>query len=719
MSGHPEAAAREATYQPRLIAWEVTRSCILACKHCRAAARPTPYEGELTTAECFKLLDNVASFAKPIIILTGGEPMLRPDIYDIAKYACGLGLPVVMAPCGVLIDDASARKIVASGIRRISISLDGATDASHDSFRGVKGSFEASLRGIEAAKRAGLDFQINTTITQHNIAELAEIMGLAIRLGASVFNPFLLVPTGRGKDLAAQELSPQQYEQTLEWLADRQNGGDIQLRVTCAPHYQRILRQKHVAMPGHAAKGCMGGQAFAFISHVGKVQICGFLDVECGDVKKDNFDFRKIWETSEVFRQMRDVDSYHGRCGVCEYRKVCGGCRARACAVTGDYLAEEPFCTYQPREGIARRPSSSSARRLSLAAASGGVGQGWPPPITLVASAGEALADLDELDGRILSIIQTDFPVDARPFDAIAVRLGVEPARVMAGVAAMRKGTVIRRIGAVFDSRSLGYASTLVAARIPRDRIDQVARLVSELPGVTHNYRRQGGYNLWFTLTAPSGADVDRIIADLRSRTGIADFHSLPATTVYKVRVNFQTGGAPCFSPRKQAFDPPAAVGLTDDQKRLVRLLQEDLPQGPQPFDLLADELRQPTQSILDQIAQWIQQGVIRRFGAVVNHRRLGFVANGMAVFRVGDDRIDDAGRTLAKLPEVSHCYRRPPLPDFDFDLFAMVHGQSEQQVRSIVDRVAAELEIQRYDVLFSTAEYKKVSMKYFSEPTP
>jgi DNA-binding Lrp family transcriptional regulator len=160
------------------------------------------------------------------------------------------------------------------------------------------------------------------------------------------------------------------------------------------------------------------------------------------------------------------------------------------------------------------------------------------------------------------------------------------------------------------------------------------------------------------------------------------------------------------------------APSLTDDQKRLVRLLQEDLPQGPQPFDLLADELHQPTQGVLDQIAQWIEQGVIRRFGAVVNHRRLGFVANGMAVFQVGADRIDAAGRTLAQRPEVSHCYRRPPLPDFDFILFAMVHGHSEPEVRAIVDRAAAELNIQRYDVLFSTAEYKKVSMKYFTEPT-
>ncbi|MHC4718535.1 MAG: radical SAM protein, partial [Planctomycetota bacterium] len=342
---------------------------MLACKHCRAAAQPTPYEGELSTQECLALLDNIASVARPIIILTGGEPMLREDIYDIAAYANRLGLPVVMAPCGMLIDDTSAAKIVASGIRRISISLDGAAAASHDAFRGVPGAFDGAMRGIEAAKRAGLDFQVNTTITSHNRKELPEILELALRLGASAFNPFLLVPTGRGKQLADQELTPTQYEQTLHWLAGQQGREDIRIRVTCAPHYQRILRQRHMATGPHTVKGCMGGQSFAFISHSGKLQICGFLDIECGDIKEAGLDFWKIWRTSQVFRQMRDQGSYHGRCGRCEFGWVCGGCRARAYAITGDYLDEEPFCTYQPK---AARPAG-------------------------------AAVDIDDLDRRILS----------------------------------------------------------------------------------------------------------------------------------------------------------------------------------------------------------------------------------------------------------------------------------------------------------------------------
>lgn len=343
-------------FVPRLIAWETTRACPLACKHCRAAAQPEPASDELSTEEGFRLLENIAAFASPTIILTGGEPMLRPDIYDLASHARDLGLHAVMAPCGLLLNDETAKRLVESGIRYLSVSLDGASAASHDAFRGVPGAFEGSLRGIEAAKRAGLGFQINTTITQHNVSELPAILDLAKALGASVFNPFMLVPTGRGRLIADQEITPQQYEDTLMWLMEQQERQDIAIRVTCAPHYQRVLRQNGRAdAASHAPKGCLGGKTFAFISCNGKVQICGFLDIACGDLRREGLNFRKIWEESEIFRRLRDPNSYTGRCGYCEFRFVCGGCRARAFAMTGDYLAEEPFCVYQP----ARRPGGA------------------------------------------------------------------------------------------------------------------------------------------------------------------------------------------------------------------------------------------------------------------------------------------------------------------------------------------------------------------------
>jgi len=680
---HAHAAGNDKRHLPRLIAWEVTRSCMLACKHCRAAARPEPYSGELSTEECCALLDNIASFAKPIIILTGGEPMLRDDIYDIAAHGTSLGLPVVMAPCGMLVDDDAVAKMKAAGIRCISISIDGATAESHDAFRVVPGAFDGAMKGIEAARRSGLDFQINTTVTQHNLGQLEDIMNLAIDLGASLFNPFLLVPTGRGKDLADQELSPRQYEDALHWLAEQQAAQRIPIRVTCAPHYQRIVRQKGVNTGPRQVKGCMGGQSFAFISHLGKVQICGFLEDECGDVRAEGLNFQKIWETSPIFLKMRDVDSYHGRCGYCEYRKVCGGCRARAHALSGDYLGEEPFCTHQPKK----------------------------TPV------------LDEQDKALMSVIQSNFPVDRRPFERLGAYLDADPEDIERRIRKLRDEGVIRRLGAVFDSKKLGYVSTLAAARIDADKIDDAAAEVSKLPGVTHNYRRENAYNLWFTLTCPSQEKLQQTLEDLREKLGTREIRSMPALKVFKISVNFKfadaseavkaaAGHARAFTAPHEAPSDP----LSDEQKQLVRLLQESLSDSHKPFDEIADQLGWSVGRVLEQIEDWLASGVIRRLGAVVRHQRLGFRANGMAVLDVPADREDQVGAALARRPEISHCYCRPRLPDFPYGLFAMTHGRDEQEVRDLVASLAAELEIENFDVLFSTTEYKKVSMKYFLE---
>ena len=263
-----------AAFVPRMIAWETTRACPLACKHCRAAAQPNAESDELSTDESRRMLRGIAALAKPTIILTGGEPMMREDIYELAAYARELGMRVVMAPCGLLLNDQTAARLVSAGIEHISISIDGLDAQSHDEFRGVPGAFDGALRGIDAARRAGLGFQINTTVTQHNVDQLPQIMELALKLGASAFNPFLLVPTGRGRLIADQEISAARYEETLLWLAGQQDRSDILVRVTCAPHYQRILRQTgRAAISERSPKGCMGGKSFAFISSRGKVQI--------------------------------------------------------------------------------------------------------------------------------------------------------------------------------------------------------------------------------------------------------------------------------------------------------------------------------------------------------------------------------------------------------------------------------------------------------------
>ncbi len=341
----------------RLVAWEVTRTCNLACVHCRAAAQDRPYENELSTEECFALLDEIETFARPIIILTGGEPLLRPDIFEIAAYGNWKGFRMTMAVNGTLLTAEIAGKLQESGIQRISISLDGAAAGSHDAFRRMAGAFDGALRGIQAAREVGLDFQINTTITRQNLHELPAIQELTVSLGAVAHHIFLLVPMGRGKDLAEQAIDAEQYEKTLHWFYEQKDRVPLQLKATCAPHYYRILRQRARADGREVdvktfgldamTRGCLGGISFAFISHLGQVQPCGYLELNCGNIREKPF--REIWNSASIFKDLRDFEKYEGKCGGCHYIRVCGGCRARAYENTGNYLAEEPLCLYQPR----------------------------------------------------------------------------------------------------------------------------------------------------------------------------------------------------------------------------------------------------------------------------------------------------------------------------------------------------------------------------------
>ena len=354
--GHGSQPQDKAKGELRLVAWETTRNCNLACVHCRASAHMGPFSGELDTRTAFRVLDEILEVGNPIIILTGGEPLLRPDIFEIAAYGTSKGLRMVMAPNGTLVTLENARKMRDSGIQRISISIDGASAAAHDKFRGVEGAYAGALRGIESAKAAGLEFQINTTVTQVNLAQLPEILKLAEDMGAVAHHIFLLIPTGRGKYIADQEISSKEYEQTLNWFYDRHNQTQMQLKATCAPHYYRILRErakqegKTITFQSHGmdavTRGCLGGTGFCFISHRGIVQPCGFLDLNCGDVTETPF--HEIWRHSEHFITLRNYKNLKGKCGKCEYKHVCGGCRARAFEATGDYLAEEPLCSYQP-----------------------------------------------------------------------------------------------------------------------------------------------------------------------------------------------------------------------------------------------------------------------------------------------------------------------------------------------------------------------------------
>ena len=370
---------------PRLIFWETTAGCNLACIHCRRvtiADQLLPQD--LTTAEAFDLIGQIAAFSQPIFVLSGGEPLFRPDIFDIARYASDSGLIVALATNGTLIDAQVARRIKEAGVRRVSVSFDGADAVTHDIFRG-SGAFQRALDGMAHLQRVGVPYQINTTVARHNVHQMPETLALAKELQAVALHLFLLVPVGCGVEISDdQQITPEEYERVLNWLYDAEMEGGIELKATCAPHYFRIARQRQAeerrrgivrerprshrrqehagedgrqghpgGHPGgrHAmnamTKGCLAGTGVGFVSHRGEVFPCGYLPLEAGNVRQQPF--REIWENSSLFAELRDPDLLTGKCGLCEFKRVCGGCRARAYGMTLEYLGEEPFCTYEPR----------------------------------------------------------------------------------------------------------------------------------------------------------------------------------------------------------------------------------------------------------------------------------------------------------------------------------------------------------------------------------
>lgn len=331
-------------YKPALVSWNLTKRCNLRCPHCYMEAEPqAAAENELTTAECLSLIDEMKALGTEMIILTGGEPLLRRDIYDIAQYASSQGLWVVMGTNGVLVTDKVAQKMVECGVKGVAISIDSLDPQKHNSFRGGPNAWELSVRGLDICRANGLQVLVQSTVMAMNYDEIPQLLEFSREKGAFSFNLYFLVQTGRGQQM--NDLSPAQSEAMLSYLVDVQDQHRPMLvRSKCAPNFKQISYQK--GLGGLESGGCMAGTHYCRIMPEGDVTPCPYMTVVAGNVRRQSF--REIWETSPILQQLRDVKQLKGRCGQCEFNELCGGCRCRAYAAFGDVLQEDPACTYQP-----------------------------------------------------------------------------------------------------------------------------------------------------------------------------------------------------------------------------------------------------------------------------------------------------------------------------------------------------------------------------------
>ncbi|WP_049985441.1 TIGR04053 family radical SAM/SPASM domain-containing protein [Halobellus rufus] len=347
--------------RPFVLIWEVTQACGLACKHCRADAKPRRHPDELSTAEGKSLLDDARRFGEgQLVVLSGGDPLARDDTVDLVDYGTDVGLRMTLTPSGTA--SLTRERIEAldeAGLRRMALSIDGGSAAAHDEFRGEPGSFEQTVQAARAAREAGLPLQINTTVCAETVGELPAVRDLVGDLGAALWSVFFLVPVGRGRVLTP--LDPDRAESVMEWLSGVADEAPFGVKTTEAPHYRRVAIQRPRGSDRSARAdddpggppdgigrrtGITAGDGFAFVSHVGDVYPSGFLPEPAGNVRAESV--VDVYRDSELFRSLRDPDALRGKCGACSYRHVCGGSRSRAFAYTGDPLEADPLCAYVP-----------------------------------------------------------------------------------------------------------------------------------------------------------------------------------------------------------------------------------------------------------------------------------------------------------------------------------------------------------------------------------
>ncbi len=341
---------------PLLVIWEVTQACDLACVHCRASAQPNRNPNELDTEQGYRLLDEIKSFGDPLMVFTGGDPLKRPDLYELVRHSVKIGLRTNVTPSATPLLTAEAiRRFKDAGVARMAISLDGPDAPTHDDFRGIPGTFDRAMFALHEAQRIGLDTQLQTTVTRRNMARLPEIAEIAREVGTKMWSLFFLIVTGRAE--CADDLLPEEYEQVFDYMYNLSKTAPFGIKTTEAMHYRRYVAQRmkaeHRQGPSEAAgavvwrtAGVSDGKGFVFVSHQGEIFPSGFLPISGGNVLQDSL--TDVYQNSDLFKTLRDTGQREGKCGICEYQKICGGSRSRAYALTGNYLAEDPRCVYQP-----------------------------------------------------------------------------------------------------------------------------------------------------------------------------------------------------------------------------------------------------------------------------------------------------------------------------------------------------------------------------------
>jgi radical SAM protein with 4Fe4S-binding SPASM domain len=509
---------------PHLISWNVTLRCPLRCAHCYIDAGEHEAEQVLSTEEAFGVIDQICELGRPVVILSGGEPLMRDDIFAIARYGTNKGLRMAMGTSGVLIDEDVAREIQSSGIRRVAISIDSADPLVHDAFRGVPGAWERAVQGISHCRDAGVGVQINTTVLSPKLQAIRDVVSLGSGLGVTDYQMFFPVPTGRGNEVPW--LTPQVYEDLIRDMLLTYRGAGVNIRPTCAPQFRRIADTLGIHNP-HWGRGCIAGTRYCRIFTDGDVTPCPYLPARAGNVRETPL--KTIWQESPVFAVLRDPSLLTGKCGLCGYRDVCGGCRARSYkpdrAVTdicgeivrpdkpgGDLCGEDPWCRYEPAGNAGKNPR----------------------------------VPVDPMDLALLNVLQDDIPLVSRPFAAIGARLKIPEEEIMQRLSGLQDRGVVRGLSPVLESRQVGLsATTLVALRVPDGRIPFVARQINAYPEVSHNYRRDYRYSLWFTIAGKDECRIREIVQEIREQAGLSDEDILELPTVrrFKIDVRFSFPG--------------------------------------------------------------------------------------------------------------------------------------------------------------------------------